>query len=136
MLEQWEADRLLAMRKIYSFNTVIDLSIGVSRDYQLEDVDGNEFFLLDIWRGKRNRNKARFQLRYGRDIILARLCTSIPHTNPDGSLIEPPHFHSYREEYECRYAETVNNVEGPVQALTFFCEKINLPIPDIQGGLQ
>lgn len=135
MLEQWEADRLLTLRKVYSRTTTIDLSLGVDTDYAIESGDGREFFTLDIWRGRRNKHKARFQLRYDKSIILARLCTSMPHRNPDGEAIGMPHLHKYREGYEDKYAEAIDTFIDPTAALISFCKVINLPTPDIQGGV-
>jgi hypothetical protein len=78
--------------------------------------------------------KAKFQLRYRRDIVLARLCTSVPHTNPDGIAIGSPHFHRYREGFGARYAESVGPFSDVPSALNFFCDQLNLPQPDIEGG--
>lgn len=135
MLEQWEGDRLLVIPKVYSRSMVIDLSMGAAGDYPLESDDATELFVLDIWRSPRNKRKARFQLRYQRDIILARLCTSVPHGNPDGESIGFPHLHTYREGYEDRYAKQLEPFADHCDALHFFCKKINLPTPDIQGGI-
>lgn len=135
MLEQQEADYLLGMAKIYSTTATVDLSPGTSIDHQLEGRDGTEFFWLDIWSSSRNNRRIRFQLRARRTIILARLCTASPHTNPDGQTVYFPHLHRYREGYEARWAEQVKPFDDPVKALEFFCNCINLPMPDKQGGL-
>ncbi|WP_433243442.1 DUF6978 family protein [Actinomadura nitritigenes] len=135
MLEQWEADRLLTLRKVYSRTATIDLSLGADADYPLESDDGREFFILDIWRGRRNKRKVRFQLRYERSLILARLCTSVPHHNPDGEAVGMPHLHKYREGYEDKYAEKLDEFNDPTEALILFCKAINLPAPDVQGGV-
>lgn len=135
MLEQWEGDRLLVIPKVYSHSTVVDLSMGADDDYALESDDGTEFFLLDIYRPTRNKRKVRFQLRYQRDVILARLCTSVPHTNPDGERIGFPHLHAYREHFDDRFAEQVEPFGDLSEALKFFCNRINLPMPDTQGGV-
>jgi hypothetical protein len=79
MIEQWEADRLLAMPKIYTDATTIGLGAGANDFYILDSNNETETFLLDVWRGHRNHMKARFQLRYQRNVILARLCTAVPH---------------------------------------------------------
>ncbi len=97
MLEQWEADALLGVEKMYSHDPVVRLSQGVDYDYQTEAVDEWATFLLDVLRSRRNPRKARYQLRYRRDVVLARLCTSVPHTNPDGEELGAPHLHWYRE---------------------------------------
>lgn len=136
MLEQWDADRLIAMRKIYTRTLTVNLSMGVSEDYSIESDDESEHFLLDVYRSRRNPKKARFQLRYRKDIVLARLCTSVHHTNPDGELLSYPHLHSYRESYGDKWASLVDIPENdPAGALKFFCHRINLPEPYTQGGL-
>lgn len=135
MLEQEEADYLLRVDKVYSNTKIVDLSPGSSTEYQLEDYDGIEYFFLDVSYSARNANKFRLQLRARRSTVLARLCTAKPHTNPDGIKVYSPHLHRYREGYEDRWAEPVTPFEGPADALEYFCENINLPIPDMQGGL-
>lgn len=136
MLEQWRADQLLAAPKIYSHSITVGLGPGVDADHQVEDVDGVEFFLLDIWRPRRNARKLRIQLRYRRSLVLARLCTGVSHANPDGEVLQAPHFHRYREGYDDRWAEQLEPFVDLDAAFTFFCKAVNLPIPDIQGGLR
>lgn len=84
------------MPKVYVETTTVDLSLGTDGFYILGSDDESENFFLDIRRGRRLASmKANFQLRYGREIVLARSCTTVPHTNPDGTYIEYPHLHSY-----------------------------------------
>jgi hypothetical protein len=135
MLEQWEADRLLFVRKVYSSILVVNLIQGVNEDYAVESDGGTEHFLLDVYRSRRNPLKARFQLRYRRDVVLARLCTVTRHTNPDGAVIGYPHLHRYREGYGDTWAADVSLSDGEVAtALKYFCHSINLPEPHTQGG--
>jgi hypothetical protein len=131
MLEQGQADYLLRVPKVYSDTTTVDLSPGSNDFYILASDDETETFLLDIYRGRINSMKARFQLRHRRDIILARLCTSVPHTNPDGMELDSPHFHQYREGFDVRFAEQIDPFADIPSALNFFCDRINLPRPDI-----
>ena len=135
MLEQWEANRLLAMPKIYSSGAVVDLSRGADNDYQVETNDGTEFFLFDVRGPGRNPRKARFQLRYRRNIVLARMCLAAPHTNPGEIKIDGPHFHRYHEGYDVRFAEPCEHFGDLVEALNNFCDRINLPAPSIGGGV-
>lgn len=135
MLEQWQADELLRIRKVYSRSLGVDLEQGADDDYPVESDDGTEHFILDVRRSWRNVRKARFQLRYRRDIVLARLCTQAPHTNPDRVRIEPPHLHRYQEDYGDKWAEPLEEFDDLSDALNYFCQVINLPIPEIQGGL-
>ncbi len=135
MLEQWKADQLLSTAKIYSHTTTVELVPGTSVEYQVEDVDGHEFFVLDVWCARRNAQKGRIQLRYQRSVVLARLCTAVPHTNPDHEVLRGPHLHRYREEYDDKWAEQVEPFTDLAQAIEFFCNKINLAVPDVQGGI-
>jgi hypothetical protein len=135
MLEQWEANRLLAMPKIYSYDAVVDLGRGADNDYQIETDDGTEFFLLDVRGPGRNPSKARFQLRYRRNIVLARMCLAAPHTNPDGAKIDSPHFHRYHEGCDDKVAETCGHFSNLMEALNSFCRSVNLPVPNADGGV-
>jgi hypothetical protein len=135
MLEQWEADAFLHAQKIYSHAPLVDLSPGTDWDYQIETADSTEFFLLDVRRGHRNPRNARFQLRYQRQLVLARLCMSRPHTNPDGIAVAAPHLHRYREEWADKWAEALDEFHSLEDALAYFCEVINLPVPTMQGGI-
>src|SRR5262249_43311668 len=131
----WEANRLLHMPKVYTFTTTVTLTGGTDDDYPIESTDGTEHFLLDIRASSRNYRKARFQLRFRRNVVLARMCTTTPHTNPDGQRINGPHFHSYHEGYDDRWAEQLAPFESTTAALSAFCDRINLPVPKIQGGI-
>jgi len=134
MLEQWEADQLLLARKVYSHDTVVDLGYGADNDYQVETDNGLEFFLLDVRGPSRNPSKARFQLRYRRNIVLARMCLAGRHTNPDGERFDGPHFHRYREGYGDKFADPIGCHASPGDALEEFCHRVNLPTPKTQGG--
>jgi hypothetical protein len=114
---------------------IINVAPGASDFYLLESGDGTESFLLDVQYGRRNPAKARFQLRYERESVLARLCNSVPHTNPDGTAIGAPHFHRYREGFGDRIAQEVEPFGDLQGALKFFCEQIDLPAPQTQGGI-
>lgn len=134
MLQQWEADALVAAEKVYSFGTSVSLSVGTDIDYQVEAVDGTAFFLLDVRRSARDPRACTYQLRYQRDIVLARLCVARSHTNPDQERIDAPHLHRYREGDSDRWA-TPLEPSTPEELLKLFCGLIGLPEPDIQGGV-
>jgi len=70
----------------------------------LVSLDGREDFLLDIFRGKIDLGKARYQNRARSVVVLARLCLKGPHTNPDGGRVSAPHLHLYREGYVDKWA--------------------------------
>jgi len=130
MLAQWEADKLLQLPKVYTVTTTVALTVGVDDDYPVESTDGVDHFLLDISRSRRNPNKARFQLRFRKEVVLARMCTAKPHSNPDGQEVGAPHFHVYREGYGARWAEQLPSFANVATALFAFCDRINLPHPD------
>jgi hypothetical protein len=134
MLEQWRADQLLRVRKVYGATLRVNLAAGTDADYPVESDDGNEHFLLDVRTSRRNPRKARFQLRYRREIVLARLCTSVPHGNPDGVRVGWPHLHLYREGEHDKWAEELVGLDDKESALKFFCMRISLPDPVIYGG--
>ncbi|MCD2193596.1 hypothetical protein LQ327_09405 [Actinomycetospora endophytica] len=136
MLEEWEAKRLLALPKAYVGPPTVDLRPGSDRDYPLESDDGTEFFLLDVWMSPRNPDKARFQFRHSpHGAVLSRLCTAVPHTNPDGEYCEPPHLHVFHEEVIDKWAVHRSDIFDISYALQVFCDIIHLPVPAIEGGL-
>jgi hypothetical protein len=135
MLEQWDADRLLSLPKIYSHTATVDLAAGVDEEYQLESDDGTEFFLLDVWRSRRNPRSGKFQLRYQRDTVLSRLCFAKLHTNPDGVAVGAPHLHRYREGFGDTYARQLDEFDDIEATLRFFCRQFHIADPMTQGGL-
>jgi hypothetical protein len=135
VLERWRANRLLVTPKVYSYDAVVDLGRGADNDYQIETNDGTEFFLLDVRGPGRNPSKARFQLRYRRNIVLARMYLAAPRTNPDGTKVDSRHFHRYHEEYGDRIAEACRRFRNLTEALNSFCQSINLPMPNTDGGM-
>jgi len=135
MLEQWEAKQLIHLPKVYSHSLSVSLRQGADEDYAVESDDGTEHFILDVLASRRNRRKARFQLRYRRSIVLVRLCTAVTHGNPDGIVLGFPHLHTYREPDHDKWAKQVDPFNNLEEALGYFCQQINLPLPEIQGGL-
>jgi len=133
MLEQWHANQLLHVPKVYSSTLMIDIGRGADHDYPVESDDGNDHFLLDVRASHRNPRKVRLQLRYRRDIVIARLCTAVPHTNPDGRRLGFPHLHLYREGQDDKWAEELADLEDKAAALEYFCTRVRLPAPTPSG---
>lgn len=105
MLEQHEADTLMAMNKYFIDRNTILLSPGIDATRELVGEDKQEKFLFDMWRGTIRFSKYRYQTRGRKIIVLVRLdIDGAPHTNPDGNRIEGTHLHIYREGYEDRWA--------------------------------
>lgn len=83
-------------------------------DYRIPliSADGREGFSLDLWRGGISLQKAKFQNRARKAIVLLRLdLDTKPHVNPDGERIIGPHIHIYREGFEDRWAYLLNSAQ-------------------------
>ena len=79
--------------------------------------DEREHFFLDINRRSRNELKVTHQNRARRTEVLLRLCAGgPPHRNPDGTEVESPHIHVYREGYGDKWACSVPSSRFPVNA--------------------
>ncbi len=64
-----------------------------------------EHFFLDLYHGRINLHKGKYQNRARQAVILARLdFEGAPHRNPDGEEIPCPHLHVYREGFGDRWA--------------------------------
>lgn len=84
MLTQNEADKLIAIEKLFLKPEIISLPPGSDLTYELVSTDKQEQFLLDLWRGTFRLSKLKFQNRGRQVIVLIRLdIDGSPHTNPD-----------------------------------------------------
>src|SRR5260370_38109312 len=109
MLTQGEADKLIAIRKLWVSPETISLPPGSDLTYELVSDDKQEQFLLDLWRGTLRLSKLKFQNRARQVVILVRLdVDGAPHTNPDGQRLGGTHIHIYREGYDDRWAYTLD----------------------------
>ena len=144
MLTQQEAEHLIAMPKRFVDVGPIELpGPGAHLPLKLTGVQTAERFLLDVHRkGVIKVSKYTCQGRYRTTVAL--LCLDVdgpPHTNPDGTRIEGPHLHEYREGYDDKWAEPVNPhafTNLPDLATTFreFAQLFRVEhIPAVQGGL-
>ena len=108
-LAQAEADRLFALEK----RRVDDREwnypgLGGGVSIPLTSADKREQFVLDLRRSRIDLAKGSYQNRGRRVIPLIRLCFGgPPHDNPDGTEVESPHLHLYREGYGDKWAFTV-----------------------------
>lgn len=141
MLTQSEADKLIAIEKVFVTPATISMPPGIDITYDLVSDDREEFFLLDVWRGSYRQSKLKFQNRARQVIVLVRLCVDGPHhTNPDGQKLNGTHIHVYREGFDDRWAygvdsnqfEDLKNVELTLEQFCRFC---NIALPTIQGWL-
>ena len=98
-LTQAEADALLAMRKVSATDDTYDFPTpGVKHLIPLVSEDEREPFMLDLYRGRIEIQKAKYQSRGRQMVPLARVdLTDTLHRNPDGEELECPHLHVYRE---------------------------------------
>lgn len=106
IITQDEADSLIKMPKARLDERTHDFPHpGEKLIINLQSTDGRERFILDVARGKIEIRKATYQSRYHKIIILNRLdVVGPPHTNPDGSIVECPHIHIYKEGYGDKWA--------------------------------
>lgn len=140
-LSQAEADALLGMEKFRVDNTVHAFpDLGGRIQVSLRSQNQRESFSLDISR----RNIAlttKYQIRGRQSVVLARLDFNSPHRNPDGTEIDIPHLHIYREGFGDKWAYQVpaNMLKNPSDAwqvlLDFmsYCRVVELP--NISRGL-
>ena len=105
-LTQDEADALLKLPKKAVTDDVYEVpAAGGKLTVPLVSHDGREEFLLDLYRGRIDFAKAKYQNRARRVVPLARLdINGRPHTNPDGEPVPRTHLHLYREGYDLTWA--------------------------------
>lgn len=110
LLTQAEADNLIKLEKVCDSTVTYQLPFqGDSIEIPLTSTDGKEYFLLDVYRGRINIKKIKYQNRAHKSIILVRVdIGGSPHENPDGVIIPCPHIHIYREGFADKWAEQLN----------------------------
>ncbi len=144
MLTQQEADFLIETPKRFVDVDPIQLpSLGQSLSFNLAAIHTPETFRLDVNRkGVIKISKYTCQGRYRTTVHLLRLdVDGPPHTNPDGTTLEGPHLHRYREGYDDKWAEPVDPtvLANLPDLVTTFCQFAQLfgveHIPAVQGGL-
>lgn len=104
-LTQSEADALRAMEKLAADKEVRTYPRpGEAMTAPLVSLDGREEFLLDVTRGQIGL-KVSHQTRCRRVVVLVRLdLEGARHRNPDGTEIDTPHIHLYKEGYGTKWA--------------------------------
>ncbi len=134
MLQQAEAEALLAMHKRFVDFEAITISPGLDKTYELIGTGENEKekFQLDLWRGTIRISKVKYQTRGRKTFVLARLeLNGSPHTNPDGTRLDGNHLHIYSEGYEDKWAVPIDaslfrDISSMVTALEDFCRFCNV----------
>jgi hypothetical protein len=142
-LTQTEADALIELEK----RRVDDMEwkypgLGGGVSIPLISVDRREQFVLDLRRGRIDLAKGSYQNRGRRVIPLVRLCFGgAPHDNPDGSEVDSPHLHIFREGYGDKWAfpipgERFSNLGDRWQTFQDFLRFCNVVYPpNIRRGL-
>jgi hypothetical protein len=140
IISQEEADSLTKMPKARMDEQSYDFPIpGEKVSVNLQSTDGRERFILVVSRGKIEIKKATYQSRYHKIIILNRLdIVGPPHTNPDGSIVDCPHIHIYREGYGDKWAYplpvTFSKTESLLKVLDEFMSYNNVTEPPMFSG--
>lgn len=153
-LDQSEADRLLAMPKVFAAEVAVVDFPNVQAfevEYPLSGVGNREQFSLDLERGNRKRARLKFQTRSRKIYIIARVdIEGRPHRNPVDAIHRPnerltgTHIHLYREGFADRVAylpEDLPKLVAPADnndvswlvAFLRFCNVVELP--QIQEGI-
>jgi hypothetical protein len=109
-MTQDDADALLAMPKRFDGMMMLSLPVGSDQRFDLLGVPHpEERFVMDLWRGRRNALKLKFQTRGRKVVILARLdINGAPHTNPDGEVVGGTHLHLFREGFGDKWAAPID----------------------------
>lgn len=118
-ISQEEAIRLIEITKEREDNCIYNFpGRGVNLSIPIISEDKREKFFLDIHRGNINLKKITNQMRAHQAIILVRIdFDGKPHTNPDGTIIQSPHIHIYREGYNDKWAEPLpSDFTNPYEA--------------------
>ncbi|HEY5055341.1 MAG TPA: hypothetical protein VII58_04230 [Acidobacteriaceae bacterium] len=142
-LPQAEADSLIAMEKHRINEDLLSFPRpGERLGVPLQSSDRRETFMLDVTRSSVKLTKANFQNRARQVVILLRLdIDGAPHRNPDGTEVDCPHLHVYREGFGDKWAypapaELLPASGSLYDALNLFMARCNITsAPNIQQGL-
>jgi len=142
-ITQAEADSLIAMEKRFVDDGDWTFpSAGERISLALTSLDKRENFTLDVTRAQIKLTKATYQNRARQAIVLMRLdLGGSPHRNPDGTEIECPHLHTYREGFGDKWATAVpadryNDTMDLFSTCEAFLQHCNITGPSkVQKGL-
>lgn len=119
MLTQREADILISLTKIRKSDEEYPFPlIGETLIIPVVSENGEEYFLIDVNRGRIRISKCTYQERYQEQVVLIRLdVDGAPHKNPEvvdipfsylepfnGKIIVCPHLHLYVEGFMDKWA--------------------------------
>ena len=117
---------------------------GKQRVLRLQSLDLRESFLLDLSRGRRKELRMKLQTRARTEIRLVRLdLGGRPHRNEDGTVVQPPHLHLYRQGFHDRWAivppsdkfSDLGDLQVTLNDFMRFCNIVRPPDIRIQKGL-
>ncbi|MCY3574558.1 MAG: hypothetical protein OXG92_12490 [Chloroflexi bacterium] len=144
-ITQEEADYLLKMEKQRVDAAAIPFPLhGQQIVLQLQSLDLRENFLLDLSRGRRQELRVKLQTRARVVIRIARLdLGGRPHRNADGTVVQAPHLHLYREGFHDRWAiappsdkfSDLEDLQVTLDDFMRFCNIVQPPDIRIQKGL-
>ncbi|MGO8693194.1 MAG: DUF6978 family protein [Rectinemataceae bacterium] len=142
-LTQSEADALIALAKHRADTTVWDYpDLGGGVSIPLISADRKEQFMLDLYRGRIDLTKGKYQNRGRQVVVLVRIdFGGTAHRNPDGEEIGSPHLHVYREGFGDKWAvpaptDRFENPSDPWRMLEDFMRYCNVVDPPaIRRGL-
>lgn len=136
-LTQSEADALFVMEKLAADKEVRTYPRpGEAMTAPLVSPDGREQFLLDVTRGQIGL-KVSHQTRGRRIVVLVRLdLEGARHRNPDGTEIDTPHIHLYKEGYDSKWAHPLpvgvfTDLSDLSHTLDDFMEYCNITRPPV-----
>ena len=142
-LTQAEADALIAMDKHRVYGTEWDYpDLGGGVSIPLVSADKREHFVLDVQRSRIDFAKGTYQNRGRQVVVLVRLdFGGAPNRNPDGTEIDSPHLHLYREGFGDKRAiavprSTFVDMSDRWRMLRDFIQYCNIvEVPTIRRGL-
>ncbi len=115
MLSQAEADFFIrAVKRLEEQATLNFPAPGEKKSWAAITIDEKEQFLFDVNRGRIRLSKCTYQERYHAMEVLIRVdLDGPPHRNPDGTVVNCPHIHLYREGYAAKWAEPLPSNRFP-----------------------
>ena len=138
VLTQSEADAPFHLEKKYTkVKSIAYPHFGGSVVVPLVSLDEREHFFLDIRRREFDLSRGSYQKRVRHVIVLARLDFNRRlHRNPDGTTINSPHLHLYREGFNDKWAFPVprgkfTNLNDPwiiLKDFLIYCNVVKPPL--------
>ena len=115
MLSQERVDYLIKVLKVLKYEgKVIAFPMPTQQEVievQSDDMNRDKFLFYINRKGQYNLKKCTYLSRYNNTYNLLRIdINGPPHDNPDGTTVECPHIHIYKEGYNLSWAYPLNSV--------------------------